>query len=158
MRTIMRQQRTKIGTGLLLLFAGLAAFTGAQQRPVKCPSEDVKPTAPGYRIGLAAHSKKNGCELYLYISVDPSHFVREDMLALAERLNQDFCYEKQLTAILLDDYYAARHPLRNTKAYWDAERGTYYFDRKTGRQFIKFSTSRDKRKDEVEIDLNFKAK
>jgi len=154
----MRQQCNKVRVGLLLLFAVLAAFTAAQQGPVKCPSEDVKPTGSAYRIGLAAHSKKNSCELYLYISVDPSRFVREDMLALAERLNHDFCYENQLIVILLDDYYAARHPLRNTKAYWDAERGTYYLDRKTGRQFIKFSTSRDKPKDEVEIDLSFKAK
>ena len=54
----MRQQRTRIGLGLLLLLAGLAAFTAAQQGPVKCPSEDVKPTGSA---GGDAFTALNNC-------------------------------------------------------------------------------------------------
>lgn len=141
---------------LLMLFA--LSLVSRGQQPMKCPVDDADSKEPAYKIGLAAHSTKSDGHLYLYISVDPTHFTRKDMQALAQRLNRDFCFEKKLTAILLDDYYAARHPLRNTKSYWDAERGIYHFDRNKGRGYIKFSTARGKRKDEIVIDLNFKGR
>lgn len=149
----MRQHFARITITGLILFNGLTTNTGAQQQGVKCPSDDVDSKAPAYRIGLAAHATKGSRELYLYVSVDASHFVRQDMLLLAQRLNDDFCYEKRLIVVLLDDYQAARHPLRNSKAYWNAERGIYHLNRNTGRQYIKFSTSREKPKDEVVIEL-----
>jgi len=154
----MNQQGPKATIVSLFFVAGLAAYGVAQQRAGKCPPDVVDLKAPAYRIGLAAHGTKKNCELFLYISVEPHHFFREDMLALAERLNNDFCYERQLTVIFLDDYYAARHPIRNTKTYWDAERGIYHLDRNTGRAYIKFSTSRDKPKDEVVIELDSRGK
>ena len=109
----MNQQGPKATIVSLFFVAGLAAYGVAQQRAGKCPPDVVDLKAPAYRIGLAAHGTKKNCELFLYISVEPRHFFREDMLALAERLNNDFCYESQLTVIFLDDYYAARHPIRH---------------------------------------------
>ena len=137
---------------LLSIFLGLAIAV-AQEPTLKCPSYDIDPTAPKYQIGRAAHAKTESCALYIYISIDATHFVRDDMVKLAKRLNQDFCFEKKLTAIILDDSYAARHPLRNTKSYWDAERGSYHLDRLGGEENIKFSTSRGKPSDEITIDL-----
>jgi len=153
----MARRRYKVIIALSTL--GFAVLAGAQQPAMKCPPDSTPPTAPEYRIGLAGHgTKKFECELFLFISIDPSHFAREDMLALADRLNKDFCYERQLTAIILDDYYAARHPLRNTKKYWAAERGKYHLDRDRREEYIKFSTARGKPWDEVVIDLNAEIK
>lgn len=71
----------------------LAILAAAQRPAMKCPSNLIDPKAPEYRIGLAGHgTKKFEGDLYLFIRIDPSHFVREDMLALAERLNKGFCY------------------------------------------------------------------
>jgi hypothetical protein len=138
---------------MVLCTLGFAVMVAAQQPAMKCPDlTDRK--GPEYRIGLAGHgTKKFEGDLYLFISIDPSHFVREDMLALAERLNKDFCYERRLTAVILDDYYAARHPMRNTKEYRDAERGKYYLNRNSGENYIKFSPERGKPWNEVAIDL-----
>jgi len=143
---------------LTLCILGFAVLAGAQERAVKCLPNSTAQKAPEYRIGVAGHSIKEACELYIFISVDPGHFVREDMLALANRLNQDFCYEKRLTAVIVDDDYAARHPMRNTKVYRDAERGRYHLNRDSREQYIKFSTARGKPWNEVVIDLNAETK
>src|SRR5438132_794320 len=122
----MRQTPIPVIWSVLLMLTALSVFTGGQQQPMRCPVDDVDSKEPAYRIGLAGHATKANGDFYLYISLQPEHFVRKDMLALAQRLNRDFCFEKKITAILLDDYHAARHPLRSSKAYWDAERGIYH--------------------------------
>ncbi len=154
----MKRKRPTMTVAVLSLFLIFAVLAGAQQAATKCPCNDIDPKAPEYRIGLASHSAKKGCELYLFISVDATHFVREDMVALAHQLNRDFCYEKRVSAIILDDYAAARSPFRNIKFYLEAERGIYKLNRESGEQYIKFSTARDKPKDEVVIDLSTSSK
>lgn len=158
MRHKMKRTYRVTTIGLLSVLLALSVLASAQQPTVNCPSDDVNPKAPKYRIGFAGHARGKDCELLLYISIDPGRFSREDMVALADRLNKDFCYEKRLTAIILDDYDAAKHPLRNKKAYWDAERGSYHLDRERYRQYIKFSTARGKPADEVVVNLDAQIK
>jgi hypothetical protein len=61
------------------------------------------------------------------------------MVSLARRLNKDFGYENELNVMILDEYNAARHPMRNSTSYCEAERGLYHLNREMiGRSTLNF--------------------
>lgn len=114
--------------------------------------------APKYRIGDKYRPESNPSRLIIHISVDPKHFNRDDMIALARKLNKDFPREKQLTAAICDDYKTAKDPgiiydlLRREPP--PALRGFYDIDRVSGKEGIGFSTTRGKPLDEVSINFD----
>jgi len=121
-------------------------------------SEDKSgcPQAPNYHMGLIAHAAPDyPRELFVYISVEPEHFVEKDMRALACALRNKFSIEPRFTAIILDDEDALRHtsPIHRTREFLRARRGYYRTDRTTGEEYIEYSKSRSNPIDEVKIDL-----
>jgi len=80
------------------------------------------------------------------------------MTALAHRLNEDFCNEKQLTVAICDNYEAAKdtHLIHALLVHEPNPglRGAYDINRVTGKESISFSTKRGKPLDEVRISLS----
>jgi hypothetical protein len=87
----------------------------------------------------------------LYISIDPKHFVSEDMKALANDLRNSLPSEQRFGVIILDDADALVNtsPVHRTSEYLLARRGYFFRDRNTGEEYIQFSTERKKPWDEV---------
>lgn len=80
------------------------------------------------------------------VSVNPRHFNRDDMTALAAQLNREFADRTKLKVGLLDDADTARlfvEGRANYPTYERAERGRYYLDRSACREYIQFSTQRE---------------
>jgi hypothetical protein len=88
------------------------------------------------------------------VTVDPAHFNRADMKTLACRLNKKFPQSSRMKAALLDDENVARLFLSGNlemPEFNKGQRGLYYLDRAKGKEYIQFSTKRDKPNDEVRI-------
>lgn len=88
------------------------------------------------------------------VTVDPAHFNRADMKTLACRLNKTFSQSSRMKAGLLDDENVARLFLSGNlemPEFGKAQRGLYYLDRATRKEYIQFSTKRDKPNNEVRI-------
>ena len=90
--------------------------------------------------------------------MDSKHFNRDDMIALARRLNKDFRREQRVTFVICDEYETAKDPgvvydlLRREPP--PALRGFYEIDRVSGREGISFSTERGKPTSEIFVDLS----
>lgn len=114
--------------------------------------------APKYRIGYKWRTKENPSILVVQISINPDHFNREDMIALAQQLNKDFRREPKLNVAVCDEYQAAKSSgLINDLLMHrspPALRAYYELDRVTGKEGISFSTARGKPLDEIDIDLS----
>ena len=125
------------------------------QKPKRCPHGNGQNPAPKYRMGWRTYSVQGPKILFLAISVDRQHFSRDDMVALAHRLKEDFCKEHRLNVEILDDYKAARSFAPTTEKEWFQKhwRGTYLLDRFSGMEEISFSSAPDKPKDEIKINL-----
>lgn len=86
------------------------------------------------------------------VSVNPRHFNRDDMTALAAQLNREFAERTKLKVGLLDDADTARLFVEgrvNYPTYERAERGRYYLDRTACREYIQFSTQRGKPRETI---------
>ena len=93
--------------GLLLLIGVYTPTLAlAQQSKASCPPKGVvrNPTAPLYKIGRVGYSAPNHPrEVFIFISIEPKYFVRDDMIALARELNRAYCWEQRVSVIILDD-------------------------------------------------------
>jgi len=81
------------------------------------------------------------------VSVSPRHFNRADMTALAAQLNREFAQETRLRAVLFDDESIPRNFLAGgveISTLYERERGRYYLDRTACREYIQFSTRRER--------------
>lgn len=110
-----------------------------------CSSQRSKiPQAPEYKIGRNLHWQKEPTRFLALISIPPQFFTRTHMIALGKQLNLDFCDEKRIRAIIVDDHRAATiwEPIHLAPFYGPAERGEYYLDRATGEEYLEFSTKR----------------
>jgi hypothetical protein len=124
--------------------------------PEKCQVKAKEPNAPEYRVGKAWPTGEKPVEVYLLISVEPEHFSKDKMIALAHQLKKDFCEETRFgVVIIFDEYRAARYVtyLSITRDLEKAQRGFYHLDRQKKQEYIQFSTNRGKPTDEVKIDL-----
>jgi hypothetical protein len=87
-------------------------------------------------------------------SVDPRHFNRNDMRALATELNAKFGDKSKLKVGLLDDDNIARlfaTGRAEYSTYVTVERGRYYLDRTVCREYIQFSKQRRKALETVKL-------
>ncbi len=141
----------------MILFVLGTLTVGHGQKITKC-REEGSGDAPQYRVARTRRVVLDGVPiLRLQISVGAEYFDRKYMIALAERLNRDFCNEKQLAVAICDDYAEAKasdlirdlimhHPHPGL-------RGGYDLNRVEGTEGISFSTNRDKPLNEIEINL-----
>src|SRR5258708_34295860 len=139
----------------MILFVLGTLTVGHGQKITKC-REEGSGDAPQYRVARTRRVVLDGVPiLRLQISVGAEYFDRKYMIALAERLNRDFCNEKQLAVAICDDYAEAKasdlirdlimhHPHPGL-------RGGYNFNRAEGTRGISFSTNLDNRLKRVEV-------
>jgi hypothetical protein len=140
----------------LLICLQVCAGLAYGQVPARCHGKEKVNHAPKYRIGwVAGYSVKGPKALAVAISINPRHFTREEMTALARQLGQDLCNEQRIVVSILDDYQAAKHyDLSNEKTWPKLRlRGYYELDRDTGKEVIHFSLKRGNPVDEVTINL-----
>ena len=81
------------------------------------------------------------------VSVNPKHFNREDMTALAAKLKAEFTQNEKLKVGLLDDENVARLFVSGRLEYADyerSERGRYYLDRSKCKEYIRFVSETNK--------------
>lgn len=125
------------------------------QKPVKCRLENKNDPSPSYRMGWTTYSIKGPKVLFLAVGISPRHFSRDDMVALARRIKQDFCQEQRLNVSFFDNPQAARDffPTSETEWFQKHWRGTYLLDRCSGMESINFSTAPNNPRDEVKINL-----
>jgi len=121
----------------------------AHQEISRCKGDDKVVNAPNYKPGVTYDGPSNFLEgrppmSIIHISVDAKSLNADDLLLLALKLKKDFCKEERLFAVLYDDpayikqiYYSA-HPLFHRAE--ESQRGYYYLDRKTGEEYITYST------------------
>jgi hypothetical protein len=153
----------KYSRSALLVMLLMFGFTlcGEAQEPQKCEVR-INTDAPEYRIAKTRRSLELGPNaLVIIISVDPKYFNPESMVAIARRLNEEFCYEERFNVMLFDDYSAASDDelfYRKSKNFdrnllsW---RGNYKYDREKGLAKINFATKRGHHpRDEVVIDVD----
>lgn len=126
----------------------------AAQRNMNCRSETNRP-APRYRTGWKTYSVEGPKTLFLAISIDARRFSRDDLMALAQRINEVYCREQRLVVAILDDYRAARAFAPTNEKLWFKQhwRGDYFLDRNSGEEELSFSTTPDKPKNEVKLTL-----
>jgi len=81
------------------------------------------------------------------VSVAPKHFNREDMTALATKLNAEFAQNEKLKIGLLDDENVARLFVTGRLEiadYEKSERGRYYLDRSKCKEYVHFISETNK--------------
>jgi hypothetical protein len=107
-----------------------------------------------YRVGRRASITENSkVVLVVLVSIDSKHFVRDDMLKLAQQLKQDFESEPRVRVDIFDDHSAASvwDPVHFYGPFQAAHRGTYYRDVKPAKEYIEFSIARGKRKKRITL-------
>ena len=86
------------------------------------------------------------------VSVNPEHFNREDMTALAAKLNGEFAQKRKLKVGLLDDANTARLFVTGRLEIPDfnrAQKGLYYLDRTKCKEYIQFLRRGEKQRNEI---------
>lgn len=118
---------------------------------------DEGAAAADYKIARLIRSSNEGNKVYLDISIEPEYFVRDKMVSLARRLNEDFPSEPLIDTVIFDNETAARNynPVGGSYSISKKlERGEYYLDRLRGQEYIKFSLKRGNPVDEIKIVLS----
>lgn len=132
------------------------SFAGGQ-KAIDHQQQNGNKSAPKYRVAYRHRTKAQPPILEVHISIDPKHFNRNEMVALARQLNKDFLRAPRVTVVICDEYETAKYSgvvhdlLMGSPAL--ALRGFYEINRVSGKEGISFSTERGKRLNEIEIDL-----
>lgn len=148
------------GIAGLLVLGCLTVIEG--QKLVRCKVKDIH--APRYKIGSTVRTGESEAQpvsatLLVMISIKPQHFNRDDMIALARRLNREYCIEQNLTVLIFDNHQSAGH----FSASYESEtqerdlaalRGNYHINRQTGEEVVLFSKDPAKPREMVKIELN----
>jgi hypothetical protein len=95
--------------------------------------------------------------LFVLIWTAPENFVRDRMLVLANKLNQDYASESLVYAVLFDSEESVRNYNPAGGSYYVSkklERGEYTLDRIKGKEQITFSSERGKPANEIKITLD----
>jgi hypothetical protein len=137
---------------VLVAFILLApALAGASTSTVAAQSRPVD-----YKVVRTIDGRKEGQGLYLFISVAPEDFSREQMTQLARRLNTDYANEPKLDASIFDSETTAQNVLPAGHEYTlfkQAERGIYHLDRAKGSEYLHFSTKPGRPSNEIKLTL-----
>lgn len=137
--------------GLALMIIATTQVGG--QELVKCKGKnDQARNEVRYRLAkhyrtVESQAMKHPPALVIFISVKERYFNDDDILALAKRLNEDFCQEARLGAFIFSDHGAAEKftfseespDYESSRRAW---RGYYDLDREQGEEFITFSADR----------------
>jgi hypothetical protein len=122
------------------------------------PKQTVEESKPSeYKVGQVIRNSTEPYDVTVFISTNPKHFVRDEMIRLARQLNSDFSKEQILVVEILDDDYTASNylPVANEYTIFNkARRGLYRLNRIKGEEYIEFSTERGKPLNEVRIKLH----
>jgi|SRR5712692_11223105 len=147
---------------LTLAMAGLASHCSVKSKGLlfKAPTQtslasDQSEIVP-YKVARKLRLFKKGNPLFVVISVEPAHFVREEMTQLARQLNRDFSEEPRLLVEIMDDERIAEHvPPAGEYYEWymSAKRGEYHLDREKGLEYVQFSTKRGRPWNELTLNL-----
>jgi hypothetical protein len=88
--------------------------------------------------------------LTVYVTVGPASFKPALMRALGDTLNQRFCKDRTIEAIIVDDHRASSEwdPFHLPELYTAAVRGSYILDRDSGKEYIAFSNAKGRGFDE----------
>ena len=125
---------------------------GPTRKKPQDSTQTTKSDTIEYRVGRRASITENSkAVLVVLVSIDSKHFVRADMLKLAQQLKQDFEFESRVRVDIFDDYSAASawDPVHFYGPFQAAHRGTYYRDVKPVKEYIEFSVARGKRKKRI---------
>lgn len=128
---------------LVLLFASCFPIATLAQgkEPVKCKVKDKILQDVKYRFAYSERSTRQGQPIVaLNISVKPENINHEYLVLLARYLNQRFCREERLVVAIFTDYKAAKHFRPDFPEILDAWRGEYFLDRRTGEEYVSFTT------------------
>jgi hypothetical protein len=115
------------------------------------------PSPISYKAISSTRSSLEHNKLIVLISTSPENFVRDRMLMLAHKLNQDFGSEPRVYAVLFDSEESAQYYNPAGGSYYVSkklERGEYTLDRVKGTERITFSSERGKPANEIKITLD----
>jgi hypothetical protein len=123
----------------LLVTLGLACFVSGQN-PEKCQIKGDG-NAAKYQPGHNLRTVEGSPSLLVHINVKRRAFNRKEIIYLAEQLNNEFCKERKLVALIFDSRAAALKfdPVTDLEVYSESIRGEYSLDRTTGQEYISFS-------------------
>ncbi len=110
-----------------------------------------------YEVGRVIRNSNEPHEVTVILSVDAQHFNRDDMIRLAAQLKADFPNAPILSGEILDDRNIADNYVPAGDMYrlfYKARRAFYSLNRKTGKEYIEFSSARGKPFNERRINLS----
>src|SRR5215510_4047548 len=94
-------------TARLILAVAVDEARPSEPGSAQCERQKMKRIVK-YRVARFERTVAGPSTLVLYVSIDPRHFNRDDMVLLAGELNRDFCEEPRLTVLIFSDYRAAK--------------------------------------------------
>jgi hypothetical protein len=148
-----------VGLALACL-VGPTIVVSQEKKPVKCDVKNKMDRTLKYRVARTERTVSGPPTLLLYISINPQHFNHDELLVLAHQLNQDFCKEPRLIALIFSDYRAAKSLVFNIErpsTYsrdYAALRGGYNLDRTTNTEYLSFSPDPNKPHNEIKIEVS----
>lgn len=113
-------------------------------------AEDSKELS--YHVRRSILPKHKNQFAVIHVFVDPKHFNRHGMNALAAHLRRALPEQPKLRAVLLDDDNVARNILplgADYQIFEKAVRGVYQIDRTKCKEFIQFSSKKGRPRNEV---------
>jgi hypothetical protein len=145
---------------LLWIFAGMMFVVGAgdeassQQAVTRAEESDTRSqrsNSVDYHVWRIYPENRQGLTIVV-VSVNPKHFNRSDMISLAAELNNEFANKKKLRIGLLDDADTARlfaQGRASYPTYERAERGRYYLDRDSCKEYVQFEVKKGRPRETV---------
>ena len=134
-----------------------AANTALISLPINEPNAAIAAQNISYEVGRVIRNSNEPHEVTVIISVDPQHFNRDDMVRLASQLKTDFPNAPILSGEILDDRNIADNYVPAGDMYrlfYKARRAFYSLNRKTGKEYIEFSSARGKPFNEIKVNLS----
>lgn len=147
--------------GIFVTALAIGAICGGRASPtadlriVQQPETSISPPLD-YHVWRVFPEDRKGFTVVV-ASVNPRHFNRQDMMALARELNRKYQEKAKLKVGLLDDENIARlfaSGRAEYSTYETAERGRYYLDRNACREYVQFSTKRGRPRQKVKLDCD----
>jgi hypothetical protein len=140
--------------GSLFLVASFGLGSIHAQRVQKC---DVSAAAGRYKVIFATRPNSVGSEVLLDVVISPKNFNRSFMNDFVRRIRATFCKEDTISISLFDSEKAAKgwhYIYMISKGQTDSRRGTYMFNRRSGKEALEFSTKPGNPIDEVKMELS----
>jgi len=130
------------------------SVTAGPARQLHDTPKTTQSDAIDYRVGRKNTITENSKPLlFVLVSIESKHFVRDDILKLAQQLKKDFESEPRVRVDIFDDFSAASvwDPVHFYGLYQAAHRGTYYRDGPAKKEYVEFSVARGKRKKRITL-------